>query len=298
LGGGTIFGSAELFDPSRGRFSDTGAMLDARTGHTATLLADGKVLIAGGDDGTTSLSRSELYDPVSGEFAETGVMNIPRDNCTATRLANGKVLIAGGYQLLPDFSGSVQDTAEIYDPSTGSFSLTGSMNSARESHAATLLPDGRVLITGGDDSQTVFDTAELYDPTTGHFSQTGHMTTSRVGHLAAALGDGDVLVAGGINNRGASLKSAEVFVAKNGKFVKVAAMPHDRFMVGATVLTKSTILIAGGYTQCPSPAASFCEKPVKTALIFDHASDTFRSISPMTSPRGSFASATLSHPGH
>lgn len=298
FGGGTIFASAELYNPSKGRFSDTGAMLDARTGHTATPLADGKVLIAGGDDGTTSLSSSELYDPASGEFAETGVMNIPRDNCTATRLANGKVLIAGGYQLLPDFSGSVQDTAEIYDPATGSFSLTGSMNSAREAHTATLLPDGRVLITGGDDSQTVFDTAELYDPTTGQFSETEHMTTSRVGHLAAALGDGDVLVAGGVNNRGASLKSAEVFVAKAGKFVKVAAMPRDRFMVGATVLTTSTILIAGGYTQCPSSAASFCEKPVKTALIFDHGSDTFRSISPMTSTRGSFASATLSRLAH
>jgi hypothetical protein len=294
-----IFASSELYDPSKGKFSNTGTMLDARTGHTATLLADGRVLIAGGDDDTESLSSSELYDPLSGEFTETGTMNIPRDNCTATRLANGKVLITGGFQLLPDFTGSVQDTAEIYDPATGSFSLTGTMNSARESHTATLLPDGRVLITGGfDNNGTGLDIVELYNPTTGHFRPAGKMTTSRSGHLAAALGDGDVLVAGGIDNRGVSLKSAEIFVAGTGKFMKVAAMPRDRFSVGATVLSSTEILVAGGYTQCPSGFASFCEKPVRTALIFDHTTDTFRSIPSMTAPRGSFASATLSHVAH
>ena len=299
FGGGTIFSSAELFDPSRRRFSDTGAMLEARIGHTATLLANGNVLIACGNDGTTSLPEAELYDPASAAFAATGAMSIGRDDCGAARLANGKVLIAGGFQLLSDGSGSVLDTAELYDPVTRSFGLTGAMTAARQGPTASLLPDGKVLITGGvDNDGVVLDTAELYDPTTDHFSSAGHMTTSRVGHLAAALGDGDVLVAGGINNRGASLKSAEVFVAKTGKFVKVAAMPRDRFMVGATVLTSSTILIAGGYAQCQSSDASFCLKPVKTALIFDHGSDTFRSISPMTSTRGSFASATLSHPAH
>jgi hypothetical protein len=298
FGGGTIFGSAELYDPSRGRFSRTGAMLAARTGHTATLLANGNVLIACGDDGTTSLPGAEVYDPASAAFAATGAMSIGRDDCTATRMENGQVLIAGGFQLLPDGSGSVLDTAELYNPATGSFSLTGTMTSTRENHTATLLPDGRVLITGGFSNDGVLDTAELYDPTTGEFGAAGNMTTTRYGQLAAVLGDGDVLVAGGINNRGASLKSAEVFVAKTGKFVKVAAMPHDRFMVGATVLTSSTILIAGGYTECPSPSGSSCEKPIKTALIFDHRSDSFRSISPMKSPRGSFASATLSHPAH
>jgi hypothetical protein len=299
FGGGTILASAEFYSTLSKRFTTTGAMLTARTGHTATLLADGRVLIAGGDDGTASLASSELYDPVTAEFTETGVMNIPRDNFSATLLANGRVLIAGGYQLLPDFSGSVQDTAEIYDPATGSFSLTGTMTSAREFHQATLLPDGRVLITGGGDNNgNGADTAELYDPTTGQFSPAGKMTTSRSVHFAAALGDGDVLVAGGIDNRGASLKSAEVFVASSGKFVKVAAMPRDRFLVAATVLSSSKILVAGGYTQCRSSAASFCEKPVRTALIFDHKTDMFRSVPPMTSSRGSFASATLSRGAH
>ena len=294
----TVFASAELYSPSKGRFSNTGAMLEARTAHTATLLSNGKVLIAGGDDGTTSLSTTELYDPATAKFTETGAINFPRDRCTATSLANGTVLVAGGIQLLPDGSGGVLDSAELYNPATGSFSLTGTMTFARQNHTATLLPDGRVLITGGVSNDVVLDTAELYDPTTGEFSAAGNMTTTRYGHLAAVLGDGDVLIAGGFDNAGSSLASAEIFDGKSGTFGAIAAMPRDRFFVGANVLTSSTILIAGGYTECPSSAASVCEKPVKTALVFDHKSDTFRSISPMTSPRGSFAWATLSHPAH
>jgi hypothetical protein len=296
---GTIFRSAELYNPSKGRFSDTGGMLAARTGHTATLLADGRVLIVGGSDGTTSLSSAELYDPASAKFSATGAMTIPRQECTATLLANGEVLIAGGITVESDGNDNVQDTAEIYDLSAGSFSSTGTMTSARTGPTATLLPDGQVLITGGiDNDDTVLDTAELYDPATGLFSQAGQMTTSRYGHLAAALGDGDVLVAGGIDNAGDSLASAEVFVAKSGSFVAIAPMSRDRFLVGATVLSSSEILIAGGYTQCPSSQISFCARPVKSALIFDHQSNVFRSIKSMRSPRGSFASATLSGGAH
>jgi WD40 repeat protein len=292
--GGKVFASAELYNPSKKRFSSTAAMLEARTGHTATLLANGKVLIACGNDGTTSLTSAELYDPTSAKFTETGEINIGRERCSATLLANGQVLVAGGITLQPDGNGSVQDSAELYDPATGSFTPTGTMTSARENHTATLLPDGRVLITGGfSDNVGVLDTAELYDPVTGLFSPAGHMTTTRYGHLAAVLGNGDVLIAGGFDDAGATLKSAELFVAASGNFNAIAPMPRDRFFVGATVLTSSTILVAGGYTQCPSSALSVCEKPVSTALIFDHKTDTFRSISPMTSPRGTFASASL-----
>jgi hypothetical protein len=288
-----VFATAELYNPAKRRFANTGAMLEARTGHTATLLANGKVLIACGDDGTMSLSTAELYDPATAKFTETGAINFPRDRCTATSLPNGKVLIAGGIQLLPDGSGGVLDSAELYDPATGLFSLTGTMTSAREMHTATLLPDGRVLIAGGVSNGPVLDTAELYDPVTGLFTSTGSMTTTRYGHLAAVLGDGDVLIAGGFDDAGATLKSAELFDSNSGSFGAIASMPRDRFFVGATVLTSTKILIAGGYTDCPSTAASVCEKPVSTALIFDHKSDTFRSISPMTSPRGNFASASL-----
>lgn len=298
FGAGRIFRSAELYNPSKGRFSDTRGMLAARTEHTATLLADGRVLIAGGSDGTISLSSAELYDPSSAKFSATGAMTVPRQDCTATLLANGEVLVAGGGTLEGGGNGHVQDTAEIYDPSAGSFSSTGTMTSARKGPTATLLPDGQVRITGGvDNDGTVLDTAELYDPATGLFSQAGQMTTSRYGHLAAPLGDGDVLVAGGID-KGSSLASAEVFVAKSGSFVAIAPMSRDRFFVGATALSGSEVLIAGGYRQCPSSALSFCLKPVKTALIFDHESNVFRSIKSMRSPRGSFASATLSGGAH
>jgi hypothetical protein len=299
FGAGRIFRSAELYHPSKGRFSDTRGMLGARTEHTATLLADGRVLIAGGSDGTISLSSAELYDPSSAKFSATGAMTVPRQDCTATLLANGEVLVAGGGTLEGGGNGHVQDTAEIYDPSAGSFSSTGTMTSARQGPTATLLPGGQVLITGGvDNDGMVLDTAELYDPATGLFSQAGQMTTSRYAHLAAPLGDGDVLVAGGIDNAGSSLASAELFVAKSGSFVAIAPMSRDRFFVGATVLSSSEVLIAGGYTQCPSPGLSFCSKPVKTALIFDHRGNVFRSINSMSSPRGSFASATLSGGAH
>ena len=294
FGGGTVFASAELYDLSTGRFSATGTMLEPRTGLTATLLSNGQVLIAGGDDGTTSLTSAELYDPVMATFVATGAMNFARDRCTATLLANGKVLIAGGIQLLPDGSGGILDTAELYDPVAGSFSLTGTMTSTREMHTASPLLDGRVLITGGvSNDGGALDTAELYDPATGLFSPAGHMNSTRYGHMAAVLGDGDVLVAGGFDDAGSTLASAEVFVAASGEFVKIPSMPRDRFFVGATVLTSNTILIAGGYTECPSSAVSVCEKPVKTALIFDHTSNTFRSISTMKSARGTFASAPL-----
>ena len=292
--GRKIFAGAELYNPSKKRFSNTGAMLEARTGHTATLLANGKVLIDCGNDGTTSLTSAELYDPASAKFTETGPINIGRERCSATLLANGQVLIAGGITLQPDGNGSVQDSAELYDPATGSFTPTGTMTSARENHTATLLPDGHVLITGGfSDTVGGLDTAELYDPVTGEFSPAGHMTTTRYGHLAAVLGDGDVLIAGGFDDAGETLKSAELFVAASGNFNAIAPMPRDRFFVGATVLNGSEILIAGGYTECPSSPVSVCEKPVSTALIFDHKSDRFRSISSMTSPRGTFASASL-----
>lgn len=188
--------SAELYDPSTNAFTLTGSMATGRFLHTATLLKNGKVLIVGGALTSTSnpLASAELYDPVTGTFTMTGALATAREQHTATLLADGKVLIAGG--ATSTSSGDLQPTAsaEVYDPATGLFSVTGSMAVARSLHTATLLPNGTVLVAGGGDENS---TAELYDPTTGTFSITGGMEIGRSGHTATLLPNGSVLVAGG-----------------------------------------------------------------------------------------------------
>lgn len=238
---------AELYEMGSHTFVPTGSMADARVGHTATLLRDGRVLVVGGADladGIGNLATAETYDPTTGRFTRTGSMTHGRADHTATLLGDGRVLIAGGYGggTLPLAS------AELYDPDTGKFTPTGSMTVARMNQTATLLPDGEVLIAGGlDSSSHVLASAELYNPATGTFHSTGSMTAPREFHTATALADGRVLIAGGVGtDQATALASAEIYDPGAGHFSATGSMKTARKGQTATLLIYGQVIVAGG----------------------------------------------------
>jgi len=211
--------SAEIYDPAKGTFSPTGSMATARVLASAAPLANGKVLVAGGYDANGFLASAELYDPATGEFTITGSMSLSLVGASATRLNDGTVLVAGGQAgcsaSVPSNACLALETksAELYNPTTGKFTTTGPLSLARIIPAATLLDDGRVLLTGGFSNATgPNNSAEVYDPAKGSFSDAGSMGTPRGYHTATLLTSGLVLIAGGTGSGGdASLATAELF---------------------------------------------------------------------------------------
>jgi len=266
---GAPMNSAELYDPSTGTFSVTGNMNSVRSAPAAVLLQNGKVLIAGGVNHTTDnipLASAELYDPSTGTFTPTGSMITARGGITATLLPNGKVLFAAGYDGKP--SGTVTfNSAELYDPSTGTFSSTGNMNSARYGHVATLLSNGTVLLAGGYHyaSGTTYSSAEIYNPSTGTFTLTGSMNSARGGQVSILLPNGRVLVAGGSNWSASVFGTAELYDLNTGSFTSTGSMSVVRFAPAAALLPNGLALVAGGLnggSTCYSSAELFNSIPM------------------------------------
>ena len=270
----------------------TGNLHGPRIEHTATRLLDGKVLIAGGAFNGINNS-AEIYDPSTGTWSVTGNMNMRRIRHSATLLRNGKVLITGGFDTFPGEVGSLPVTAtnatELYDPATGTWSLTGNMNWPRAWHTATMLQNGKVLVVGGQTLggyvfwNTPLNTAELYDPESGTWSVTGNLTTGQghAAHTATLLENGKVLVVGGTDQfydpftvdeeYGGGLASAELYDPSTGSWTVTGAINSGRMAHTATLLPNGHVLIAGGGG---SPIGLLIDMP-HTAEKFNPTSETW-----------------------
>lgn len=241
-----------------GSFTRTGGMQVPRAAHTASLLPNGQVLVAGGYTGTAETATSELYNPSTGTWTGTGSMQTPRDFHTATVLPNGTVLIAGGYYFDPNtLQARVLNSAELYDPSTGTWSSTGSMNTARFEATATLLPNGKVLVVGGRDAQfNASSSAELYDPSTGTWSSTGSLQLGRDLQALTTLQNGQVLIAGGEDSNFYPSATTELYTPSTGTWAAGPSMSAARVEFTVTGLTNGQVLAAGGVDSNFNLAAS------------------------------------------
>jgi hypothetical protein len=377
-------GSAETYDPTSGHWTTVGRMTTSRLSHTETVLADGSVLVAGGAYGNIAafnyLASSDRFDPQTGHWFPTGDLQIAprsisaisgRESQTATLLSDGRVLVAGGDGYLTDFTTDVIfATAELYDPSAGAWTLTGSMNVARSEHAAVNLQDGRVLVFGGSTSRaralssaeiytpsagrsnlalmppwrgmsaglvaphrsSLLDTtmrsvrpsigkwtqtgsmhfaritapatllldgkvlvegcdsvsgktAELYDPASGTWTTTGSMHVARCDQSAILLPNGNVLVAGGLGQSDVVHSSAEVYDPSTGLWHFVKHMNSTRYLATINVLPNGEAIVAGGNAINGIPRDS--------ADIFNPATGSWNAASSLNLSRNSHSSATL-----
>ena len=241
LGVLTVLPAVPTLAAGSGTWTLTGSLPAGRVNSTATLLTGGQVLVAGGGD-----TSAELYNPATGAWTTTGSLHTARYQHTATLLQNGQVLVAGGYN--ENSSPPFLTSAELYNPSTGTWTTTGSLHTARIYDTMTLLANGQVLVTGGYNTTSTINilaSAELYNPATGKWTLTKSMHTARTGHAAALLATGQVLVAAG-ESSSSFLTSAELYNPASGTWTTTGSLHAARDQHTATLLSNGQVLVAGG----------------------------------------------------
>jgi hypothetical protein len=264
-----------------GGFTRGASMNTPRLWHAATLLADGRVLLTGGWNGTGATTRTEAFDPASGSISRLGPMVSARTDHTATSLMDGMVLIVGGCDNPISLA-----SAEVHNPTTGTFSPVANMTIARQSHTATLLPDGRVLIVGGyahRDSSPIAE-IESFDASTGTFAPVGELSIPRSGHAMTLMSDGRVLITGG-RAKGRLADTAELYDPRTQETVLVGRLTKPRRNHIAVLLPDGRVLIAGGMDTAGTPLAS--------VEIYVPGTVGLAAIAPLSEPRSGHTATVL-----
>ena len=232
--------------------------------------------------GQSATPQDTTIDVLEHGFASTALMSSPRTLHTATLLASGAVLVVGGFDGTTGLS-----SAELYDPTSATFSLSGSMAAGRFDHTATLLENSTVLVVGGltDAAAEPDVTALLFSPSSGGFSIVGSLSVARHAHTATLLDDGTVLICGGTGSSGAPLASAELYDPATGRFTTVGTMTVARSGHTATLLASGDVLVAGGTSDTAGTTS-------QTAEIFNTRTRRFTATGSMFTPRA-HQSATL-----
>ncbi|HUP68692.1 MAG TPA: kelch repeat-containing protein [Acidimicrobiales bacterium] len=288
-------------------------MRTGRLSHTSTTLADGRVLVVGGQDSAgVGITTAEVYDPESGNWSAAGSLATARLSHSATLLGDGRVLVAGGAPSEQNRSQAL-DTFETWSPVTGLWSPAGRLGTSRGGHTATLLRDGRVLLSGGlsfagtgavsipsqahplaiavrPQAASALASVEIYDPRAEQSKPTASMSAGRTAHSATALDDGTVLVADGSGGGPAGLASAERYDPVAGSWSPTHSLVEARSGHTATLLEDGTVLVAGsGPTYPGEPAPG----PAASSEVYDPSSGRWRRTAHLAVPRAGHTATLL-----
>lgn len=278
--------SAELYDPATGTWSSAGVIPNRHAGHATAVLQDGRVLIAGGVGSGPAVGFVEIYNPVTNQWSAARSMSLEVHGLTATTLQNGKVLVTGGNGGL----GPIYTNTSQYDPATNTWSAAAPLGSARAYHTATLLADGKVLVAGGFKSigtaaQTeIAATAELYDPAANSWTPLASMSHARYGHRATLLADGRLLVTGGFD--ATNVQGAEIYDPASNSWSPAGTMLHPRLWNSAVLLSNGNVMVAGGLIDASGEATDSVE-------IYDTLTNSWSAGAAMSMPRASHTATRL-----